>query len=328
MRNLRILGQSLDYFDYRFASGLWVVTSYYNPVGYKTRRMNYEIFMHLLRRSGIPMLTVECAFGDQPFDLPESTDVVQIRSSSLLWQKERLLNLAISWLPPSCKYVAWLDCDLIFLNRNWAQETVTRLEQAPIVQAFETCNRLPQSCTETLAEKDLSTSFASIVCRDHSVLRTGRYEDHGHPGYGWAARREILDRHGLYEYAVAGSADHIMAHAAVGDLGSACIERTMCKQLAPMQCFQEWAKPFDQSVQGGLGIVAGEILHLWHGSLADRKYYLRYLELGEFNFNTFTDLIVSPGRPLELKPGLNKPGLKEWFISYFTNRNEDGIPAT
>lgn len=324
MKPVTILGKHLDEFDYRYASGLWVVTPYYNPVGYKTRRTNYEIFVHLLRRSGIPVLTVECAFGDQPFDLPESTDVVKIRSSTLLWQKERLLKLAISWLPPSCKYVAWHDCDLIFANPNWAQEMVAQLQRFPIVQSFETCNRLPQEYSGGGAAGQVCTSFASIVGNNPHVLASGRYEDHGHPGYAWAARREVLDEHGLYEYAVAGSADHYMAHAAVGDLDSPCIARMMFNRAPLMECFRVWAEAFDRTVQGRLGVVSGEVLHLWHGELQNRQYRLRQRELAKLDFNPLTDIVVLPGKPLELKPGINKPGLREWFASYFTSRQEDG----
>ena len=330
MKNLQILGRNLDNFDYNYASGLWVVTPYYNPVGYQTRRLNYEVFVHLLRRSGIPVLTIECAFGDQPFDLPESTDVIKVRSSSLLWQKERLLNLAISWLPPSCKYVAWHDCDLIFTNPNWAQEMVVKLQEFPIVQSFETCNRLPKNYAEGGNEMEVCTSFAHIVGNNSAVLKTGRYQDHGHPGYAWAARKEVLDQHGLYEFAVAGSADHYMAHAAVGDLDSPCIARMMFDRESLLQCFRTWAQPFDRTVQGNLGVVSGEVLHLWHGELKDRQYYLRQLQLADLNFDPLTDLVIPPGKPIEFKPDLatTKPGLREWFMSYFTSRQEDGVAAT
>ncbi|MFX5494217.1 hypothetical protein ABTD62_20980, partial [Acinetobacter baumannii] len=81
-----------------------------------SRRRNYGLFMQGMREAGVPCLTVECAFGDAPFDLPPSLDVIQIRSETLLWQKERLLNLGASWLPASCRFVAWIDCDILFDN--------------------------------------------------------------------------------------------------------------------------------------------------------------------------------------------------------------------
>lgn len=325
MDNVVISGKRLGDFAYRYAKGLWVITPYYNPVGYKTRRRNYEIFIHLLRVSGIPVLTVECAFGDQPFDLPESLDVIKLRGTSLLWQKERLLNLAISLLPSSCDSVAWLDCDLIFTDPDWVRKTIAALQKSSIVQVFETCDRLPQHFAEPVQEKQLCTSFASIVCRDQSVLDSGKYHDHGHPGYGWAARREVLDKHGLYELAIAGSADHYMAHAAVGDLDSPCIKRMMFNHSDSIRCFREWSEKFNETVQGQLGVVPGEILHLWHGELEHRRYYLRQLELAQHEYNPYTDLSAIPGKLLELHPG--KPGLAEWLTQYFLHRQEDGVSS-
>lgn len=321
-----ILGQKLTDYAYHFAPGLWVVTAYYNPVGYKSRRDNYEIFAHLLRRSGIPMLTVECAFGDQPYDLPESVDVVRVRSASMLWQKERLLNLAISWLPPSCTAVAWLDCDIVFANPNWARETMAQLRRAPMVQVFETCNRLPQDCARPDTVADVCASFGSLAGNNPAVLASGDFFDHGHTGYGWAARKEVLDRHGLYEYAVAGSSDHFMAHAALDDIHSPCIQR-MLIQPEIIRHFRDWAEPFQASVRCGLGTVSGQALHLWHGDLADRKYVLRHVELARLDFNPYTDLVAVPGKPLEFRPGLAKPALIDWFRSYFDRRHEDGLSA-
>jgi hypothetical protein len=323
-------GRPLTDFTYRYAPGLWVVTAYYNPAGYASRRRNYERFAQTLRQSGIPLLTVECAFGDQPFDLPESMEVVQVRGQTALWQKERLLNLAISWLPKSCRYVAWLDADVLFTNLDWAREAAALLESVPVVQLFETCLRLPQHYAKSMDGGDVCTSFASIVRRDPTVLRTGRFEDHGHTGYGWAARRELLDKHGLYELAIAGSGDHFMAHAIMGDFHSGqltapCVERQMLREPALVEHFHAWAKAFHRDVDGRLSLVSGQVLHLWHGELQNRRYFLRNVELAEQGFNPYQDIIAVPGKPLELR---DRPALAEWFQNYFRSRREDGALAT
>lgn len=320
MTSGRIAGKSVDSYVYRYAAGLAVVTAYYNPAGFRSRRRNYACFAKALKQSGIPLVTVECAFGDQPYDLPESVDVVRVRSKSVLWQKERLLNLAIRWLPPTCRYVAWLDSDLLFTNQNWARDTVDLLQEVELVQVFETCNRLPQ---DTDVGGQRCRSFASVVTENPAALQAERFEEHGHTGYGWAASRALLETHGLYEHAIAGSADHYMAHAALGDLDSACIERMMRGSALLVEHFRDWAKPFHGSVRGRLRAVPGEVLHLWHGDLENRRYFLRHLELADLKFNPYTDLIARPGRPLELAG--DRPELAEWFQSYFASRQEDGV---
>ena len=323
--NSLIDGKSVDRFTYNFAPNLHVITAYFNPSHYQTRRLNYGIFAHLLKQSGIPLLTVECAFGDDDFDLPEDNDVIKVRSKSILWQKERLLNLALGWLPKSCQYVAWLDCDLVFTNPNWARDTAALLQNTPVVQVFETCNRLPEGYADAISGGEICQSFGLITGNNKSVLKTGRFQDHGHTGYGWAARKEILDRCGFYEHAIAGSADHYMAHAACGDWTSPCINRMMMENPKLIGHFQDWANLFHQEMKGGqVSSVPGEILHLWHGSLADRQYMLRHCELTKLGFDPYSDIVSMPGRPLEFSERGSRSALIEWFFEYFRGRREDG----
>ena len=162
-----------------------------------------------------------------------------------------------------------------------------------------------------------------LTSHDGALLRTGHFEDHGHTGYGWAARRELLDRHGLYEYAVAGSADHYMAHAAMGDIESPCIDRMMMHQPALVRHFREWATAFGHAVESQVGCVQGTANHLWHGDLADRRYFHRHVELADLGYDPARDIIARPGRPLELRP--ERTDLAEWFRLYFHSRREDGM---
>jgi hypothetical protein len=48
---------------------------------------------------------------------------------------------------------------------------------------------------------------------------------HGYPGVAWAARRELLARHGLYDAAIVGAGDELFAHALGGGFGGSCARR-------------------------------------------------------------------------------------------------------
>src|SRR5215471_14570554 len=98
---------------------MWAMTSYYNPVRYKRRLSNYRIFRENL---GVPLITVELSFNGQ-FELTEEqADIlIQISGGAVLWQKERLLNVALQAVPSSCNKVAWLDCDILFDTPNWIE---------------------------------------------------------------------------------------------------------------------------------------------------------------------------------------------------------------
>lgn len=303
-----------------------VITTYFNPCGYATRRRNYDLFVEGIRRAGVPCITVECAFGDAPFELRPSLDVIQIRSRTLLWQKERLLNLAASWLPPSCRYVGWFDCDILFDEPDWVFHLERVLDTYKVAQVWESCLRLEPG--NLAGEKpDIAYSFAATMQRKPSLLNAGRYDAHGHTGYGWAMRREIFDEVGLYESAVSGSADHFMAHAIFGDYNF-CITNALKQDARQIAHLKAWGSRFHALVQGSLGVVPGQIRHLWHGDAADRRYFLRMHEITDLGFDPWTDLRIEPGAPLEWAPSMHKPGLKEYFVNYFASRREDGSPVT
>lgn len=61
-----------------------------------------------------------------------------------MWQKERLLNIALAALPGECDSVAWLDCDVIFDSNDWPERARQALKSFAIVQLYsERCNLLP-----------------------------------------------------------------------------------------------------------------------------------------------------------------------------------------
>jgi hypothetical protein len=143
---------------------------------------------------------------------------------------------------------------------------------------------------------------------------------HGHTGFAWAARREIFGEIGLYDRAIAGTADHLMAHAATGQIEHACIERAFFGDSIKAH-FSRWGKRFFEVVRGNLGFVEGDIYHLWHGELKNRRYLERTRELSRLNFNPSTDLIVNRHNLYEFVP--ERDDLRFWMREYFRHRLED-----
>ena len=122
---------------------LWVVSTFFDSEGYYSKLRALRAYRRTMNASGIPMLLVEGAFGKNPFLLPESDRILRVRCPSVMWQKERLLNVGIEHLPQSCRKVAWLDTDIFFENPRWAVETSALLDMVPVVQPFDTALWLP-----------------------------------------------------------------------------------------------------------------------------------------------------------------------------------------
>ena len=152
-------------------SDFCVITSYFNPARYKTKRQNFDAFMDGMAKQNVRVRVIELAFGDDEFELDKSPDVLQFRGSDIMWQKERLLNVAVSKLPKSCTKVGWFDADLIFKEPDWLERTSEALEDSMVVQPFSHAVRLNRG-NEDDGTGLLYESFASCFVRDRSLART------------------------------------------------------------------------------------------------------------------------------------------------------------
>lgn len=299
---------------------LHAVTCLFNPSGFRTKLENYALFRAHLARQGVPLLTVECRFGTEPFELPPGPEVLQVRARDVMWQKERLLNLGIASLPPEVTKVAWLDADIVFERDDWAVATAQALDLVPVVQPFDTVVRLPPGHREFQGLGDGWHSFAAAYQRDAHVALAGNFDAHGHTGFAWAAQRGWIARHGLYDACIAGSGDHMMAHSFVGDWDSPCVERIIGPAKSHRTWFARWSEAVYGDIRARLGSVSGRLLHLWHGEMARRRYVLRNRELADFEFDPRQDLREQGGVWEWTESGRR---MAAWAVDYFSQRAED-----
>lgn len=305
-------------------SALWVVTTYFNPAGYASRRRNWQRFRGAL--GSVPCLTIECAERDRPFELPAGPDLVQVRAFDTLWHKERLLNLAVSRLPASCRFVAFVDADVLFENPRWAEAAQQQLGDRRAVQLFSEVSLLPsEAAAQKGAEPQSVVGFAAKVSADPDALLPGRFDAHGHTGFAWAMRRDVLAEVGLYDACIVGSADHVMAHALLGAPDSPCVTRLLGRSTPHQRHVAEWTARLLSACErrglSGIGFVPGRIAHLWHGSIADRRYFERNQRLLQLGFDPLRDLIGEPGQPWRLREPHSPLG--DFLRAYFAQRNED-----
>lgn len=307
--------------SYSVPRDLGVISTYFNSQGYQTKASALQRYLDAMRTSGIPFLLVEGAFGKKPFSLPRSTDVLHVRCIDVMWQKERLLNLALPHLPASCRKVAWLDADVLFSNPNWAVATSELLDEYPIVQPFEMALWLPQGDNYFRGRGLAWPSFGKVMIDRPQEFRSGNFDRHGHCGYAWAARREILERHGLFDRSIAGGGDHLMAHAMGGDFSSLCVQKMVGRNTRYSKDFARWGRPFYRDVRSCVGAAPGHLLHLWHGDKVKRRYSERSSELLDIQFDPKQDLRISRSGAWEWAS--ERPELHSWATNYFARREED-----
>ncbi len=303
---------------------MWAITCYFNPAGYRRKLTNYQVFR---RNLGLPLLTVELAFGSR-FELDEGDADILIRrrGRDVMWQKERLLNLALDALPSDCRVVAWLDCDVVLERGDWPERAARLLQSAALVQPFSRIYEVPMKAGADPAPHFLRSGRATVG--DHGAarellngaasifdLRTIRSS-----GLAWTAERDLLGRHGFYDACVLGGGDRAFLAAAVGDLDGPA--RSWRWRSPQVEHYRRWAEPFLRAVRGRVDFVEGGVFHLWHGLRRHRRYRSRQWALAGLRFDPFRDVALDEGGCWMWAS--EKAELHDYVARYFAARDEDG----
>ena len=306
---------------------LWAITSYFNPTGSRRRRFNYEVFR---QRLNVPLVTVELA-SDQPFELgPGDADILlQLRSPSVMWQKERLLNIALQHVPRRVSDIAWLDCDVALANDSWAEEATAQLRYTVLVQPFDHVVSLRADAAEdvTIDRPNAEPIGPTFVSRfqnnrmpDDALRATGPSRSRLLLGFAWVARRSLVESYGFYDALIVGGGDRAMAMAAYGFFDDAITALGL--HGASKSHYLQWAEPFNAAVAGSVGAIHGDLCHLWHGKQEDRKYLERHAPLQALGFDPYTDIALAESGAWTW--ATDKPELHAYVRSYFHSRREDG----
>lgn len=304
---------------------LWAITCYFNPARFRRRLENYREFR---RRLAAPLVTVELAF-DGPFELADDAAeiVIRVTGGSVLWQKERLLNLAWPHVPPACRKIAWLDCDVFFEADDWVDGAAALLEDHALIVPFTRVAELRRGASlgsaPSLAECDVGVSLVDRWNRGErpdGILSSNVRLARTHSGLAWAARRETVDGLGLYDACVLGSGNRAMLCAAIGRPDDAI--RYLCMGPAWAEHYRAWASRYHARVGGRIGSLPTTIFHLWHGEIEARRYAERHRDLARYGFAPATDVAAADGGPWVWAS--DKPDMHAFVRRYFDARREDG----
>lgn len=294
---------------------LAIITTYFNPAGYSALLDNYKIFSEDIISQNLDLWTVEIAFGNADFELKKNDRVIQIRSSDIMWHKERALNILIESLPKEYDKIAWLDADILFENRKWADEACKLLEEHPIIQCYQKAfnyTKGNQKLSDTLINLGYASQLINPVKKKKEILN---------PGYAWAGRRNFLKKHLLYDRHILGANDGLMLFAFFGRFNIPYLKENMNTRMQIH--FLKWAKNVFKDAQGKVGYMEGTIFHLWHGEIKNRQYLSRDLHLLNNNYDPEKDIDIG-------KNGLfhwssDKTSLHQDVKQYFADRDDDGI---
>jgi len=265
---------------------------------------------------------VECLYADQlsciSESLQKSVDYHAVHSSSVIWNKENLINIGISKLPADWKYVAWVDGDITFQNQTWIQDTINVLDRSSVCQLWTEAWDLHANGEVMMQHR----SFCSQVDTAKLCAKTKMYTT-WHSGYAWGATREAVEAlGGLYDKGILGSADSYMAWALIGRLDLIVSNRRISQ--SELQYLMTWQKRA-QLFRNRLGSVPGAIEHYYHGPKHSRGYGWRWKIAADNDFNPDTDVQYNTDGVIEFTDA--KPSLSVGVLEYFLSRNEDTVEA-
>jgi hypothetical protein len=314
-------------------TALWGITTFFNPTRSRRRIDNFRRFRAASAKQGLPLVAVELAFEDgEDFELEPERDgeiLVRRRAKSVLWQKERLLNLGLAALPPECTKVCWIDADVLFADDDWVEACTDLLRRDVVIQPFSEVVRLPEGGRPedfpasllgrgvSLGSGDGSYSVSCCSKLDRLISTFG-----GTTGYAWCARRSLLDAHGFYDRCIVGGGDRELALAIAYPPGRAPKRNVRIHHTRLRDHIRPWAAKIHADVGKRIGHRPGLLHHLSHGSASGRNYVDRHAILVEHDFDPERDIALDEGGCWAWT-GTN-PGLEAAVARYFAARREDG----
>ncbi|QDT52239.1 hypothetical protein Pan44_02480 [Caulifigura coniformis] len=283
-----------------------ILTCHFNPQGYRRPVENYHRFREALGGLAEYLFSAELSFNGT-FE----TDA-QIRlhgdRRNRCWQKEAMLNLLLRQLPPSIRYVAWIDRDIKFLNATWMREAVEMLASGHFaVQLLESLVMLDRwGIMNDLRDGVVVTS------------KDGLFK--GFHGAAWAARKDYLDAiGGLPSRHIVGGADSLMAATWLGRGLDYLPRAGVSKGL--IRWSERWAKGARDAMHGmTCGHVPGTGMHFHHGDRTNRRYNDRHTLLRAHGFDPDVHTRVNADGLIELHV---PPALASTIEDYFVGRRED-----
>ncbi|WP_147127590.1 hypothetical protein [Shimia ponticola] len=292
-----------------------LVSCFFNSTGSSRLVENLRAFVDGLGVYKPALHLVECLPPGQRSALDGLDNLHVVHAESVLWQKERLLNLAVESLPDSVEAVVWCDTDIIFADPDWVPQTLEKLQDVDVLQPFRHVAQVPR-----LGDAPVE-SYASAVTENPDLAGL-RFHQHGHTGYAWGIRRDVIQSVGFFDECVIGGADHVMAHAFTGTPRCDCIPPLLGTESRLQRSYEAWAdRLWAEHGPLKMGFLDLDIEHRRHGSDKGRKYLVRNKLLEMSGFDPSQHLVRNQWDCWEWSPSATAQ--RDLVKAYFSQRKED-----
>jgi len=276
-----------------------IVTTHYNPIGFKRLR---ETYYEWLPTVGHPVICYEMVLDGQEPEI-EGSVVIRGTAENQLWQKERLINMSVKNLPTHVRFVAWIDHDIVFNRQSWLSDSVDMLQGG-----HDTVQLFSEIIWEG-ADREVLASTAGAVYQPNNGA--------SNPGAAWIARRSWIDGiGGLHDKCIVGGGDSVWFAGLTG-------KRRQFESRHSAAFLDHIYRWYSRLPKSRVGYLPGAVRHLWHGTRENRQYTDRDEILGRMGFDPATHIEIDSSGLLKWSEEA-PPEMREAVMSCFAHRREDG----
>lgn len=322
------INQTFNNLPMNLPNDFFAITSYFNFFHNRERLHNFHTFRKNLT---LPLIAVEWA-PDGKFELnkKDAEYLIQIKEGDFMWQKECLLNIALEYLPLSCNYVSWLDCDIVFANPNWHNEARVAFKSFDFIQLFEKIKYVPKTkiLVSTLSELN-TVKYSLEKCSISKAIKSGEnffgnlsntnekfdFQPTGNPGMAFASKVSIIKKHKFYDKNIIGGGDLVLSAAIHNKIDELFMHRALSSHHKTD--IKNWAAKLIHN-KYKCSFLKEEIFHLWHGELEKRMYEKRYHILNNHNYNPKVHVALNSNKTWSWSS--TPANLKEDIYKYMQNR--------
>ena len=319
-------GGNTDQFDLNLlnyaeeARCFYVITVVFNPARSRTRIKLYSHFKKQMEKFGARLITVECAYENSPFTLTQPNYEpynIQVKTDSAFFQKENLINLAVSKLPHDAKYIAWIDHEVEFTNPNWLNDSIKALNMFRIAQLFDEVSSINTNGEEIRREKGFASQLGNKKNLDRKIFEATTITS----GYGWGIRKEAFkELDGIIDSTLIGIGEKTIAYCLTGKIDE-YVPSAVGDNFKDL--LNSWQKKASQTFLQGIGFIPGMIRVVNNGFIRDKKYIDRWDILANNNFDPKIDLVKDKNGLYVLAE--SKPKLIEELKNLFDGINAESL---
>ena len=270
-------------------SELAIAIAYFEFQFSQARRNALEKVLQVLSKADVQAILVVYSSTLFTPSINQRVQLIRIKQAGILWQKERFLNIALSNLSRQCKYLAWIDADLVLPDTGWINQLINAHKKYKLVQLFDAVDDVAEQKGQLVKKSISRNAIADFLLRyprrqKEFFCSSGISMQLGlAPGFGWSVNRDAIESCGFPDFFILGSGDKAILAAAMGYYAD--YAEILGLNIFLKKKYLRWAKIFHQHIEKSVSYIKNPACHIVQGEYVNRRYGDRYTMVRDREFD-------------------------------------------